>query len=79
MCCIKADVSRVADTSDVWGDKMGTLRAVLRFFPLTTQISYLLQACFPHLQTNCIYPNALGCLQKQTNNPPPIKTLNFLK
>ena len=75
LCCIKTDVSRVADASDVWGGEVGALRAILCSFPLTTQTSYLRQACFPHPQTNCTYPNVLGCFQNQT--PPQLKLLTF--
>lgn len=35
---IQAGVSRVGDTPDIWGDKLGTCQAILCPFPLMTQI-----------------------------------------
>lgn len=40
----KADVSRIGDTPQVWGDETGTSQTILFLFPLTKPISYLFQA-----------------------------------
>lgn len=57
---------------------MGGLWAILCPFPLTTQTSYLPQACFPtHKQT--APTQMLWDAFKNKTPHPPIKTLNFTK